>query len=58
MIPPTLAIRAAEILEREAKAIRECHTRHGQWSAEDAAVEAEYHEMMAIALELRRSAGG
>lgn len=57
MIARELAMRAAQLLEREAAALRECHTIKGEWSNEDAPVEADYHEMMSVALELRRHAG-
>lgn len=57
MIPRDLALRAAEMLEWEAAALKLGHTRNGEWSNEDAPVEADYHEMMSVALELRRHAG-
>lgn len=56
MIPRPLLLRAAELIEREAKSLYECHTWQGQWQ-EDAEVEANYDEMKAIANELRRAAG-
>ena len=57
MIPRELAIRAAEMLERHADELKMGHTIKGEWSNEDAPVEADYHEMMSVALELRRHAG-
>lgn len=53
-------LRAAEILAREAQDIRECHSRQGQWvlrEPSDFAARADHDEMVAIAAELRRSAG-
>ena len=57
MISRELALRAAEIIEWEAAALKLAHTRDGKWPVEDAPVEADYHEMMSVALELRREAG-
>ena len=57
MISRELALRAAEMLEWEAESLKLGHTREGKWMAEDAPVEADYHEMLAIAGELRREAG-
>lgn len=57
MIARQLALRAAELLEREARDLRECHTLRGVWPEDDAEAESAYHEMIACALELRRCAG-
>jgi|LakMenEpi03Aug12_release.lakeMendotaPanAssembly.Ray.scaffolds.fasta_scaffold385120_2 hypothetical protein len=48
-------IRAAEILEREAKDIKDAHFIDGKWLLER--LRADHHEMLAIAAELRRAAG-
>lgn len=59
MISRELALRAAYLLEREAAALRECHTVRGEWfSADpvDVSANADYDEMMATAAELRRCA--
>lgn len=58
MIPRELALRAAEMLEREATDLRQAHTIKGEWPAEEFVTEVEYHEMMSVALELRRHCDG
>lgn len=55
MISPTLALRAAALLEREAQTIEESHCLNGGWDGEEEA-RADYDEMMATAAELRRNA--
>ena len=49
MTTPTL-LRAAELLEREAEALRQCHTIGGMWAR------AEYDEMIEVARALRQEA--
>jgi len=50
-------IRAAELLEYHAESLKLGHTIKGEWPNEDAIVEADCAEMLAIAAELRRAAG-
>lgn len=61
MIPRETLLRAATILNREAQALYECHTINGQWfvmaDRADKRAKSDYEEMLAIANELRRSAG-
>ena len=57
MISRDLALRAIAILEREASALYGAHTYSGEWAVDDAEAESAYHEMIAVALELRREAG-
>jgi hypothetical protein len=51
--------RAADILEREAAALKESHTVNGMWGSDkcDKDARAEYDEMMEIAKDLRAAAG-
>lgn len=56
MTPRSILLRAAEIIERDAKALYECHTYRGDWGFEVLA-HADYDEMMAMVNELRRAAG-
>lgn len=54
--PPPPLLRAAELIEREARSLYESHTVNGDWGF--AVLEhADYDEMKAIANELRRAAG-
>lgn len=56
LIPRPLLLRAAELIEREAKSLYESHTVNGDWGF-SVLEHADYDEMMAIANELRRAAG-
>lgn len=61
MISRDLAIRAAQILEREAKSLRESYTTHaGKWVLiypTDRRAKREHDEMVSTAAKLRRAAG-
>ena len=58
--PPDLAadlLRAAEILDREAKILHSCHTAAGKWPARWAPTKRDHDEMRRLARRLRRFAG-
>jgi hypothetical protein len=57
VISRDLALRAIAILEREATALFEAEVFNGNWSHAAPEVKADYDEMVAVALELRREAG-
>lgn len=53
-----LLLRAAEIIEGEARVLRECHTINGTWNNdEEADIRETVEEYEAIAAELQRGAG-
>ena len=49
-------LHAAELLEREAEALRDCNTFAGKW--QDASAQADYDDLVTTAAALRDSANG
>lgn len=48
-------LRAAQLLDREAAALRACHTVRGRWQADDEDARAAYDEMRTTAKQLRKA---
>ena len=48
-------LRAAQLLEQDAAALRACHTVRGRWGADEDEARAAYEELRAVAKQLRKA---